>query len=435
MKINIREHINENNLKFYGQRIFDIGIIFLPSLLPISLILLFIALIISLSFNRISLIKDKWNFILLIAIALIIFSSINALLFNPLVKSLDDNLLILINPIRWILLFLCFSGFQYYLKTLKQRINFAKNIIIGTIPVFISCICQYWFKIYGPFEFLNGLIIWYNSPILDTDGVSGLFYNQNYTGLWLSITWPFSIYFLKIKKNFNIKKISLILLSAFIIYLIITTTSRAAILGILMTLPFIFSIKLIIKIILLITVLLIILLNIPLEILNNNNLFIPQTLRLLIEKLNDFNIYYLRNMQRIKIWQFTYNLVLTRPIWGFGAGIFPILYYSQNPYNAQHSHNIVLQMAFDYGILVSILLTTFVYLLLFRTWKNLYVKTNFKSIKNNQFDIYWFAASLVALVSQLYDVTYFEGRIAILIWIFLAGLKTINDDNIKVVKK
>ena len=60
---------------------------------------------------------------------------------------------------------LSFAGFQDYLKTSSQRIKFISFFIVGSLPIILSCFLQYWFKIYGPFEFLKGLIIWYNKPL------------------------------------------------------------------------------------------------------------------------------------------------------------------------------------------------------------------------------------------------------------------------------
>ena len=38
--------------------------------------------------------------------------------------------------------------------------------------------------------------------------------------------------------------------------------------------------------------------------------------------------------------------------------------------------------------------------------------------------------SLVILISQINDVTYYEGKISILIWILLAGLKSLIEEKI-----
>ena len=79
-------------------------------------------------------------------------------------------------------------------------------------------------------------------------------------------------------------------------------------------------------------------------------------------------------------------------------------------------------------------MSTFVFTLLFRSWLKIFLNSKIYSRGENSIEIFWFASALVAVVSQLYDVTYFEGRVSILIWILLAGLKSIIDNNLQVSK-
>ena len=55
-----------------------------------------------------------------------------------------------------------FLGFQPYLQNHKERKTIAKLLVIGSVPVVISGFLQY-FDITGPFQILNGLIIWYQN--------------------------------------------------------------------------------------------------------------------------------------------------------------------------------------------------------------------------------------------------------------------------------
>ena len=88
------------------------------------------------------------------------------------------------------------NGFFFYIisniSNLKQILKdiHLLNILLQADTNYIKLHVQYWFKIYGPFNFFYGLITWYKPIISSTDGVSGLFSNQNYTGFWLSIVWP-----------------------------------------------------------------------------------------------------------------------------------------------------------------------------------------------------------------------------------------------------
>ena len=74
------------------------------------------------------------------------------------------------------------------------------------MPVLITGLGQYFFKWEGPLILGNGLVIWYLKEIEPHLGLSGLFSNQNYTGTWLSVIWPFNLGFIFINKNNILKK-------------------------------------------------------------------------------------------------------------------------------------------------------------------------------------------------------------------------------------
>ena len=131
---------------------------------------------------------------------------------------------------------------QRYLGTSKNRLLFTKVLIAGSIPVIISCFLQYFFKIYGPFEVLNGLIIWFQYP-RNVAGVTGLFSNQNYTGIWLTILLPFVILEFKsfTKNKFKKSFLALVLIST--IFFTFLTYSRNALLGLLITFCIAYEVK------------------------------------------------------------------------------------------------------------------------------------------------------------------------------------------------
>ena len=109
---------------------------------------------------------------------------------------------------------------------------------------------------------------------------------------------------------------------------------------------------------------------------------------------------------------------------GFGASTFQLVYLSfqkSHSFSAQHAHNMPLQLAFEYGIPVSILLTSFISYLCFRAYCEVFKKGNKISLLNKC----WFASSSVAVSSHILDITYYDGKISILIWILLSGLKCI----------
>ena len=200
-KNNLSKFFKQKKLLDFGNYSFLIGIIFLPSALPISGAFLLFSLIIAIKENFKELLVDKNNYFILFIGILMIFSSLYNFINSDtsVYKETGNYFLDLFN---WIPLFLSYIGFQFYLKDRKRRLLFTKFLIISTVPVLFSCISQYWFKSFGPFTTLNGLITWYQKPFEnDLSGVTGLFSNPNYTGFWLASTLPFALNLFIVKKT------------------------------------------------------------------------------------------------------------------------------------------------------------------------------------------------------------------------------------------
>ena len=413
----------KNNL-YLGQKSFYLGSFFLASALPISGIFYLIALIISISNSSFRIFSNRWNISLLIIGGLFFISNYYFYFYN------QDELLTefnksesLYNLFNWIPLFLIFFYFRIYLKSIKQREIFSKFLISGTIPVLISCLLQKWFKVYGPLKTLGGLITWFNKPLQGDMGVSGLFSNTNYTGYWLSISFPLLIYLISLRKKnlLDSKQAFLILILLVTLYLTIITYSRNALLGVLTSYTFIFGIKslfiILVASIIILTINNILPVFIPfynldlMDLINNNNL---------VKKIN-LNSFNLRQYIRFNLWNDTLKLILNKPLFGYGATTFPIIYYALKPleFKPQHTHNIILQVAYENGIPTAIAITFFITFLFFKT-----LKTIEKSNTNNKdkfFNKCWLSCFLISIIHHLSDITYFDGKISILIWIFITG--------------
>ena len=104
---------------------------------------------------------------------------------------------------------------------------------LGLIPLLISIFLQR-VGIYGPFKYLNGLIVFYLYPIDKLGGYAGLFNNPNYAGLGSQPLYHFVSLYLN---TINAKtKLSLIISIIFlIIYGILLTNSRNSIAGIIIS--------------------------------------------------------------------------------------------------------------------------------------------------------------------------------------------------------
>ena len=422
-----------------GQNSFYIGTLLLSTTNLISGLFFLVSLIISLKIKPISFKKDKWNLTLLFSSVLIVLSTFKVSIFqnySEIDQFVKDNqwnqLSIWVGLFNWIPLFIAFSGFQIYLKKESQRIRFAKFLFMGLIPVLFTFLLQKWFNVVGPFKSLFGMIIFYmRSPELY--GYTGLFNNPNYAGIWLAVSLPFSIMIFQLNENKKFRQLFILTIIFSTISCIIYTNSRNSFIGILIATSIMTSVKFLIICISIIFLI---------YLLINNFNFLPFLDSLLIDEIipekiikkifqtNYLDIY---DSPRINIWSETISLISQKPIFGWGAATFIFLYLSKGGFKAQHTHNMPLELAQMYGIPVAIILTLFVTFLFLKSIKVIFKTNNNSSSKINKA---WISASLIMLFSHISDITYYDGRISILIWILLAGLKCIIDKNVpsKIIK-
>ena len=418
-----------------GNYLFYFGIILLPSAVPIGGFLLLIALIISIAKTKFLMFKDKWNYPLFISTGLLIASCLKNSI-SPSISYLSEwNVsYIWLNLLNWIPLFLCFWGFQEFLKTKHQRKLFAYSLIIGTIPVIVSCIAQNWFNLYGPFETLNGLIVWFQKPPLDSKAMSGLFSNPNYAGFWLSSIFPFSLAIFLRKIGINIKSFLSLVVSIMIFYLAILTNSRNALIALISSFPFLISTKL-----LLITLSLLIITFLVLTYLKPSTILgLGFQLKLIPSKLigkiffNEFGS--INNFPRMEIYSKTIKLICQKPFLGWGGSTFALIYMANKEIfiKAQHSHNLSLQIAYDFGLPLSIILTLTIIALFIKASKKIIAM---KKTSEFYIDKAFLASAFIGISFHLFDIPYYDARVSILIWTLFAGLKSILDEsNCKILK-
>tara|TARA_Y100001978_G_scaffold85400_1_gene76531 strand:+ start:153 stop:1454 length:1302 start_codon:yes stop_codon:yes gene_type:complete len=412
-----------------GNFLFYLGIIFLPSAVPIGGGLLLIAIIISISKTKFLIFKDKWNYPLLISAGLIISSCIK----NSIAPSLSylsewKISYIWLYTLNWIPLFLCFWGFQEFLKTKHQRKLFAYSLIIGTIPVIVSCIAQNWFNLYGPFETLNGLIVWFQKPPQPTKVISGLFSNPNYAGFWLSSIFPFSLALFLRQMELNIKSFLALIVSIMIFYLAILTNSRNTLIALISSFPFLISAKLLFITLFLLAIAVLILTYLkPSTILGFGIQFklIPTSL---IGKIFSNEFGSISNFPRMEIFSQTIKLICKKPFLGWGGSTFALIYMANQEITikAQHSHNLFLQIAYDFGLPLSIILTLTIFTLFIKASKKIIAM---KKTSEFYIDKAFLASSFIGISFHLFDIPYYDVRVSILIWTLFAGLKSILDEN------
>ena len=166
--------------------------------------------------------------------------------------------------------------------------------------------------------------------------------------------------------------------------------------------------------------------NIDMEVLSNR--FLPNEI---YNKLSSFKFSNLNSLPRIDIWNKTLMFISDNIFFGYGAGSFTNIYESLDGTfgGIQHSHNIFLELAFNHGIIVSILiLFPMISLLLLASKKFLiYDEGNYFSFTEKA----WIISFASFLFIHMFDITYFDGRISLLCWTLLAGLRSMTKKEMK----
>ena len=128
------------------------------------------------------------------------------------------------------------------------------------------------------------------------------------------------------------------------------------------------------------------------------------------------------------IWKNSLLYIFEKPLTGWGGNNFSYIWNNTNKEYFGHAHSIPLELSIQYGVITSLAITGMVSLLLFLSFKKLFLLADLKFINNqnkDNFDIAWFASASSIMYSNLIDIHYFDLRVSILIWILLAGLKNI----------
>ncbi len=422
--------INEFRLldtKKIGFIFFYLGIFFLPSALFFSLIFLLISFLINNFYLKRLLLKDKWNIPFILSGFFMIISTIFHLF---IVESSSngnwDPILSVIGLSNWLPFFWIFWSVQPYVRSINDRKKVAWILISGTFPVLISGICQYFFNITGPFSILNGLIIWYQRPIDGPAGLSSLFNNPNYAGAWLSIVFPFCIASFMDRNNQNSKKFITIFFLIFVGIGMLLTNSRVAWGNLLLSIPFVLGASSFLYLIPLLILLTLIIVWTTNPLLTG---VIQDQLRTLIPNKiwMEFSTegFEGQDVSRLGIWISAIKFIAKRPLIGFGAASFPILFEIQSSFWKGHTHNLFLEIAVSYGIPASIIIFCTIFLLLFISGREIYLVNHDKSLLDHYYEKAWWTSILLLLISQQVDVHYFDARISICFWILLGGLRNI----------
>ncbi len=417
-----------------GNFFFRLGIFLLVSAPLLSSFLLLFSILISSYKNYRNFLYDKWNYpFFLASFFLIISVSISSL--EPFSNQIDEwsNYLNWVSLFNWLPLFFCIWAFKPYLYSSKSRKIILLLLLSGSFPLIISGFLQVFFNIHGPFKIFNGLIIWFQRE--GEPGLTGLFNNRNYASLWFTILWPICLASLSQRKNGS--KFFIYIFSISVISSIYLTFSRNGLINLFL------SSLIFLKSSLSIWLFLLLILFITLLIAAKTNIF-PVTFKELAinilppKLLSRFSL--IENLEvftsnaRFSIWLSAFDFIKERPLLGWGAASFPILYQMNNNtccYTSYlqwygHTHNIQLEMALNYGLPFSFLVNTTLIIIFYKSFKKIFIyKRKDKSIEEinlNKFDKAWWTSSFTFFFSQLFDIHYFDLRLNIIFWIFISGL-------------
>ncbi len=415
----------EKTLEDYGYIFFLLGIFFLPSTIVISILFLLPAFVIASLSSHKSFFKDSWNLPFLIFGLLILISAIsqNYLLTNK-YDAIWDTKLSLIGLANWIPFIWVFWASQSYINSKSKRRSFSLILIAGTFPVLITGFGQYFLNWTGPFQTLNGLIIWYQRPIENPGGLSGLFSNQNYAASWLNFVWPFCIALFIEKGNNLFKKtatLSFLISTGLAAFL---TFSRNAWIGLFTSMPIVIGKKGFKFFLPLTTISILILFFLFSPIFDSE---LQHSLRNLLpgKILSEFSNegYEGLDVTRMEIYKSALELIKENPFFGIGAGSFTEIFLLNTNFWKGHSHNLLFELSISYGLPATIIFLITTINILYLSSKKIF--SSKIKIDNNYIDRAFWAALFFFLTSQLADVQYFDGKISLITWILIAGLKNI----------
>ena len=126
------------------------------------------------------------------------------------------------------------------------------------------------------------------------------------------------------------------------------------------------------------------------------------------------------------------HFIFQRPFLGWGSGTFALIYLAKdnmwNPpfvfHEFQHTHNLFLEMAFNFGLPISLLLTSIAFYIFYKS-----LIISYSNDKKNDYQNQnkaWISSGIVVFLIHLTDMTFYDGRVSMLICILFSGLRCIS---------
>jgi len=421
LKNSYKEQIAKEAYVFqFGILFFNLGLFLLVSAPILGVLSILISLLLSFinrknSFNTIK--RD--NLFFLVSIILLL-NTIYSIFFK--INQFEDwhfssNILGLFN---WLPLFFVFYFIQPYLKNSYYRTISIYFLLIGTFPLIVSGLGEYYLGWENKLSTLYGNIIWFFKPRNELKGLSGLFNNSNYAASWLTMMWPLAIGTICKNKFNKFKIIFFTFYSSIILYTTLLTNSKDTLVSLFFPIFLIINrISFKFSILFFISILVTFLYKIFFINLGLNSLIMS-----IWNPLSDSNLLnILKVFPRIDIWRVSIIAIFNKPILGWGASSFPLIYemyknkFIHDP--IFHTHNLFLETSINYGLIFSILLFLIFAKLLINSWRLIFVKGE------NIINKCWWISTFIFIFNHMFDLTYYDIRISLIFWIMLAGLNTI----------
>ena len=233
--------------------------------------------------------------------------------------------------------------------TAVARRRAALWLLAGTVPVVCTGLGQIFLGWSGPWQLLNGLVIWFVNPGGQPSGrLSGLFDYANIAGAWLAIIWPFCLAAMLQPHLHRLQRSVVLILAVGIVASLVLTDSRNAWGGLMLAVPFVLGP---VSWIWLLPLLIVMFIPLGLAVFPGVDVDLQQWARKLVphniwSRLSDLKYVDQRYLASTRLfqWQEAIKLVLERPWLGWGAAAFSLLFPLRTGLWLGHAHNFPLSL-------------------------------------------------------------------------------------------
>jgi O-antigen ligase len=393
-----------------GWACFQLGLLLLASSALLGGLLLLVALILG-SRNREKPLADPANRVLLLAALLMVLGAAGA----------TSGWLAWVGLGNWLPFFWAFWGFQPYLATPEARRRVGWMLVAGTVPVVMTGFGQLWLGWSGPFQALDGAIIWHLKAGGNPPGrLAGLFDYANIAGSWLALAWPFTLAAMVQPGLSRHARGLLLAMASAVAAAVLLTDSRNAWGALVLALPLVLGVSswswlLPLLLLVLVVISAATLPGVPEALQHPARELVPEAIW---GRLSDLRYSGQRPLAitRLAQWRTAVELIGERPWLGWGAAAFSLIYPQRTGHWHGHPHNLPIDLALSHGLPVALLVVGLVLGLLGRSAQR-------GMVSGALFDRAWWTATVVLVALHASDIPMYDSRINVAGWVLLAGLR------------